>query len=322
MNKKTSAGSAVQFVDIEESQAGQRLDNFLLKTLKGLPRSRLYRIIRKGEVRVNKKRVKPEYKLCPGDILRIPPVNLKTDKTTPLVLSDDLKQKMETALLFENNNLLILNKPSGLAVHAGSGLRFGIIDIMRSIRPDETIELVHRLDRDTSGCLILSKNRATLLNLQGLMQANEIQKKYVAIVKGYWERSLDRINLPLKPQIMSNGEKRVYVDENGQSAQTRIDDIQLYRLGAIKMSMIKLRLLTGRTHQIRVHCQSQGHEIAGDNKYGDKSFNQSIKKMGVKRLLLHANELEIPRSAHNKALKISAPLPKAFSDLITEANEV
>jgi len=322
LNKKNSAATAVQFVDIDENQAGQRLDNFLLKTLKKLPRSRLYRIIRKGEVRVNKKRVKPEYKLCSGDSVRIPPVRLEHDESVPVVLSAEIKHRIETALLYENDSIIIVDKPTGMAVHSGSGLRFGIIDIMREIRPQQPVELVHRLDRDTSGCLLLSKNRESLLAMQRLLQGNEMQKKYMALVKGHWPEGLDQVDLALKPRVMPNGEKRVFVDAEGQIARTLIDDIKHYRHSGINYSLLRLRLQTGRTHQIRVHCQSQGHEIGGDNKYGDKTFNRVMKGLGIKRLLLHAYELEIPRTAHTNALKIKAPAPKEFNDLIQEEYEV
>lgn len=322
MSKKTFPASAVRFITIDENQTGQRLDNFLLKTLKKLPRSRLYRIIRKGEVRVNKKRVKPEYKLCAGDSLRIPPIRLDNENPGQAEISTTLKQKLELAILFENEHVIILDKPSGLAVHSGSGLRFGVIDILRASRPHQTLELVHRLDRDTSGCLMLSKNRKALLVMQRLLQGNEIRKSYLAMVKGHWNKSVDSIELPLKRQVMPNGETKVFVDERGQSAKTIIDQVTHFNHNGIKYSLIKLHLLTGRTHQIRVHCQSQGHEIAGDSKYFDRSFNQAMKALGVKRLLLHAFELEIPKNAHTKALKILAPEPVEFRMLSSDEQEI
>lgn len=304
--------SKVTFVDISESQDGQRIDNFLIKTLKNLPRSRLYRIIRKGEVRVNKKRIKPEYKLCIGDRVRIPPMQLDATDDTPAVIPDDLLRKVEGAILFENEGIIVLNKPPGLAVHSGSGLRYGAIDVLRQLRPEGDIELVHRLDRDTSGCLLFAKSRQSLLAMQGLFKTQALRKTYLAIVKGHWDASLTRIQHPLLKQTMSNGERKVFVDERGQQAHTEIKQVQPFSHAGVDYSLLTIRLLTGRTHQIRVHCKHEGHEIAGDQKYGDRAFNTRIKKIGGGRLLLHALELEIPENDHTKAMLIQAPVPQEF----------
>lgn len=315
MNKITSVAPVVQFLEISEKQAGQRLDNFLLKTLKTLPKSRLYRIIRKGEVRVNKKRVKPDYKLIPGDRLRIPPVRIKNHDEGKVVVPDSLLKRLDSAILYEDDDILVLNKPTGLAVHSGSGLRYGVIDVMRRLRHQHDIELVHRLDRDTSGCLLLAKNRTSLLAMQKLLQSNAMQKRYLAIVKGHWHKSLKRIDLPLLRQTMPNGEKRVFVDERGQNAFTSIEQIRHLSRKGIHYSLLKIRLLTGRTHQIRAHCQSQHHEIGGDMKYGERQFNRQMKGLGCKRLLLHAVELEIPENGYTKTLKITAPIPGDFVEI-------
>ena len=312
MKQKPADYSSVQFVEIGENQSGQRLDNFLLKTLKSLPRTRLYRIIRKGEVRVNKKRVKPEYKLRAADVVRIPPLRLDTGDSTAVKIPQDLLRKLEQRILFENKAIIVLDKPAGLAVHSGSGVRYGAIDAMRLLRNQTDIELVHRLDRDTSGCLIFAKNRESLLQMQRMLQANEISKTYQALVKGHWNRSCRMIDLPLKRQTMSNGERRVYVDDNGQPARTEIDAVEHGNNAGIAFSLLTIRLLTGRTHQIRVHCQSQQHEIAGDDKYGDREFNRKMKSLGCKRMLLHASQLEFPKSAYTKAMKINAPVPREF----------
>ncbi|MBT3204368.1 MAG: RluA family pseudouridine synthase [Gammaproteobacteria bacterium] len=306
--------SKVQFVDITESQEGQRIDNFLIKTLKNLPRSRLYRIIRKGEVRVNKKRIKPEYKLCIGDRVRIPPVKLEPTDDTPVVIPQDLLVKVNDAILFENKSIIILNKPSGLAVHSGSGLRYGAIDVLRELRNSD-IELVHRLDRDTSGCLLFAKTRQGLLAMQNLFKSQKLTKTYLAIVKGHWDRSVKDIQLPLLKQTMSNGERKVFVDERGQQAHTKIKEVTLFSKNGVDYSLLKIRLLTGRTHQIRVHCKSQNHEIGGDQKYGDRLFDKLIKKISGSRLLLHAAELEIPENDHTKSLLIKAPEPWEFKKL-------
>ena len=306
----------VRFVEINASSDGQRIDNFLLKTLKGLPKSRLYRIIRKGEVRVNKKRIKPEYKLKLGDQVRIPPLRLEAENDQEVKISDDLQALLESAILFENDAIIILNKPSGLAVHSGSGLRYGAIDALRVMRPNTDIELVHRLDRDTSGCLLFAKTRPALLAMQSLFQSSRMRKTYQAIVKGCWDSKVMRILSPLLKQTMPNGERRVYVDERGQKADTEIVSMQHYTKNNIDFSLLTIRLWTGRTHQIRVHCQSLGHEIAGDAKYGDREFNRQIKKLGAGRLLLHAAQLEIPQNDHTKELKIIAPQPREFELLI------
>lgn len=301
--------SKVQFVEITESNAGQRIDNFLIKTLKNLPRSRLYRIIRKGEVRVNKKRIKPEYKLRIADSVRIPPVFLEEPDDAPVVIPQDLLNKIELSVLFENDSIIVLNKPSGLAVHSGSGLRYGAIDVLRKLRPQYDIELVHRLDRDTSGCLLFAKTRQSLLAMQNLFKTQTLRKTYLAIVKGHWDASNRDIQLPLLKQTMPNGERKVFVDERGQQAHTKIEQVKHYSDNRVDYSFLKIQLLTGRTHQIRVHCKSQMHEIAGDTKYGDREFNKMMKKLGSGRLLLHAGELEIPQSAHTKKLCIKAPVP-------------
>ncbi len=308
--------SKVQFVEITESQEGQRIDNFLIKTLKKLPRSRLYRIIRKGEVRVNKKRIKPEYKLCIGDLVRIPPVHLEVAENAPIVIPDELLKKVESAILFENKSIIVLDKPSGLAVHSGSGLRYGAIDVLRQLRSGIDIELVHRLDRDTSGCLLFAKTRQSLLAMQNLFKTQQLRKTYLAIVKGHWDNSVTDIQLSLLKQTMPNGERKVFVDDRGQQAHTKIEQITHFCHEELRFSLLRIRLLTGRTHQIRVHCKSQNHEIAGDQKYGDRQFNRSIKKISAGRLFLHAVELEIPENDHTNGLTIKAPEPQELRKLI------
>ncbi|MDJ0834144.1 MAG: RluA family pseudouridine synthase [Gammaproteobacteria bacterium] len=312
MKQKPSDYSNVQFVEIGENQSGQRLDNFLLKTLKSLPRTRLYRIIRKGEVRVNKKRVKPEYKLRVADVVRIPPIRIDNQQPSAPKIPQGLIDQLEQQILFENHAIIILDKPAGLAVHSGSGVSYGAIDAMRLLRQQTDIELVHRLDRDTSGCLMFAKHRQSLLEMQRLLQSNEIGKTYQAVVKGHWDRSCRMIDLPLLRQTMPNGERRVYVDANGQPAQTEIVGVEHALVEGIEFSVLTIRLLTGRTHQIRVHCQSQQHQIAGDDKYGDREFNRQMKSLGCKRMLLHALQLEIPKTAYTKAMKLTAPVPREF----------
>lgn len=295
-------------IEITSSELDQRVDNFLIKTLKNIPRTRIYRIIRKGEVRVNKKRIKPDYKLKIGDQLRVPPVRTDLDSDKSTVISDRILQTVEDAILFENRHLLVIDKPAGLAVHSGSGVAFGVIDVMRQLRPDCDMELVHRLDRDTSGCLLLAKHRQSLLALQRCVQDNSLSKYYLAVVKGYWPDQLTEVSHRLKKMNLSNGERRVYADPGGQKALTLIVDNQSDDL----FSLLSIRLMTGRTHQIRVHCQTEGHEIAGDNKYGDRAFNRDMKKLGMKRLMLHASRLELPKTVFNAEIVINAPVPESF----------
>ena len=311
---KSQITSQVTFVEIDKTQVDQRLDNFLLKTLKSVPKTRVYRIIRKGEVRVNKKRCKPEYKLKIGDIVRVPPVRIDQTHDIENYIAPDLIRNVEKAILFENKHLLIINKPSGLAVHSGSGINFGVIDIMRRLRPDTEIELAHRLDRDTSGCLLLAKHRQSLLAMQRCFLDNSLSKTYIAAVKGNWSPNKKEVSVPLKKVTLSNGERRVLVDPAGQVALTQIVDSQQ----KTDYSILTIQLMTGRTHQIRVHCQSQGHEIIGDTKYGDINFNKVMKKKGVKRLMLHASRLELPHSEFNEELVINADIPDIFNQLMNK----
>jgi 23S rRNA pseudouridine955/2504/2580 synthase len=297
---------SVQMLEVGTDQLGQRLDNYLFKLLKQVPRTRIYRIIRKGEVRVNKKRIKPDYKLRMGDLIRVPPVYNETPDEP--VISDKWLKLIESAILFENQHLIVIDKPAGVAVHSGSGVPFGVIDIIRLLRPDSEMELVHRLDRDTSGCLLLARHRQSLLSLQQTIKKGSLVKIYTAVVKGVWNKECRDITHRLKKMQMSNGERRVYVDAEGQQAHTRI----LEHSSNGQCSRLSIQLLSGRTHQIRVHCQAEGHEIVGDNKYGDRQFNQQMKKQGLKRLMLHASRLEVPASEFHHDLIINAPLPDSF----------
>jgi len=303
--------TAVRLLEITAAQVDQRLDNFLLKQLGKMPRNRIYRIIRKGEVRVNKKRCKPDYKLQIGDQVRIPPVRLESDLREKSKPPKHLLTSLEQAIIFENNHILVINKPAGLAVHAGSGVDYGVIDAMRLLRPADDIELVHRLDRDTSGCLLLARHRQALLAMQVILQDKSISKKYNAAVKGNWQRDLTEISHALKKIHLSNGERRMRVDAAGKQALSRI---KLLHGGGL-FSLIRVELVTGRTHQIRVHCQAEGHPIAGDDKYGDTEFNRAMRKLGVRRLMLHASSIELPAGKYTPETVINAPLPAEFEQL-------
>lgn len=307
--------SGVTFVEIDRTQVDQRLDNFLLKTLKTVPKTRVYRIIRKGEVRVNKKRCKPEYKLKMGDVVRVPPVRIDQTHDAESYIAPTLIESVEKSILFENKHLILINKPSGLAVHSGSGINFGVIDIMRRLRPDTEIELAHRLDRDTSGCLLLAKHRQSLLAMQRCFLDNSLTKTYLAAVKGSWPQNKKEVSVSLKKVTLPNGERRVLVDPAGQSALTKV--IESQHKG--DYSILTIQLMTGRTHQIRVHCQSQGHELIGDTKYGDIDFNKTMKKKGFKRLMLHASRLELPRTEFCDEIVINAETPNVFNQLINNS---
>ena len=302
-------------VEISAAQLNQRLDNFLIKQLDNVPRTRIYRIIRKGEVRVNKKRSKPDYKLQIGDQVRIPPVHMDQRKPRKARPPATLVSKIEQAVLYQNRDILIVNKPAGLAVHAGSGVDYGLIDVMRLLYPNTEIELVHRLDRDTSGCLLLAKNRQALLGMQALLQERQLNKNYTAVVQGYWPQEIAEISQPLKKFHLPNGERRVRVDPAGKPALSRI---KLLRGGKF-YSIIQVELVTGRTHQIRVHCQAQGHPIAGDDKYGDSDFNRNLRRRGIRRLMLHASSLELPLCVYTSEIVINAPLPAEFELLLADA---
>jgi 23S rRNA pseudouridine955/2504/2580 synthase len=312
LNLNKPLKSAVSLVDISAAQLDQRLDNFLFKQLGDVPRTRIYRLIRKGEVRVNKKRCKPEYKLQIGDQVRIPPLHVEAEASDNLRPSPRLLAQLKQAILFENPHILVLDKPAGLAVHSGSGVSYGIIDAMRLLRPDDDIELVHRLDRDTSGCLMFARHRQALLALQKMLQDGSLRKHYCAVVKGSWPAQLTEINLALKKFHLPNGERRVCVDAAGKPALSRVQVLQSGK----QYSVIRVELVSGRTHQIRVHCQAMGHEIAGDDKYGDADFNRAMRQRNVRRLMLHAASLELPHSDYTPDIVINAPLPKPFELLM------
>ncbi len=300
-DSKPAVAPKVQNVQIDEDRAGQRIDNFLLSVLKGVPKSRIYRILRKGEVRVNKGRIKASYRLQAGDNVRIPPVRLgepsKAADPGQRVLS-----LLENSILVEEKGFLVLNKPSGLAVHGGSGLNYGVIEALRALRPDAPyLELVHRLDRDTSGALIIAKKRSVLRELHALLRGEGgkgegMEKKYLALVKGRWEGGKRRIDAPLLKNTLKSGERVVRVSEEGKSALSLFEPVTIYS----NSSLVEVSLLTGRTHQIRVHAESIGSPIAGDEKYGDEKFNRAMKDFGLKRLFLHAKSVAFTLSGSDK----------------------
>ncbi len=308
--------SAVSLVEISSAQINQRLDNFLARRLGNVPRSRIYRIIRKGEVRVNKKRSKPDYKLQAGDRVRIPPLRIDSTASNEARIPPTLLGELEAAILFENEHVIVIDKPSGLAVHAGSSVRFGVIDAMRRLRPGVDVELVHRIDRDTSGCLLLAKHRAALLAMQQALKDGSLHKNYFAVVKGSWPPERTLLQHSLKKYHLPNGERRVRVDAAGKPATSRV---AVVKSGPF-FSIIRVEILTGRTHQIRVQCQTEGHPIAGDDKYGDASFNRAMRGQGFRRLMLHASSLELPAGEFTPEKVVNAALPLEFERLFAGDN--
>ncbi len=302
----------VRYIDIEPDQAGQRIDNFLRTALKGAPKSLIYRLLRKGEVRVNKKRIKPEYKLQGGDTVRIAPVRLP-EKGEAAPVSDSLLSHLESAVIFEDDRLMVLNKPSGLAVHGGSGVSLGLIEAVRKLRPDARfLELVHRLDRDTSGCIMIAKKRSMLRVLHEALRERKVTKIYQALVVGRWESRHKRIDAPLLRAEVRSGERFVKVDAEGKASVT--DYKVLRRFGELA-TLVEARPKTGRTHQIRVHCQFTGHPIVGDIKYTADEDNQQFRDLGFRRLMLHAAGLVVSLPQGEK-FEVSAPLDSALTDLL------
>ena len=298
----------VQKILISSEYAGQRLDNFLMTFLKGVPRTRIYRIIRKGEIRINQGRVKPDYRLQDGDLLRIPPVRRDEEKRSDLSLSDNTRkiQSLLENILYEDEGLLVINKPAGIAVHGGSGISFGVIEALRHERGDKKpLELVHRLDRDTSGCLMIAKRRSTLRAIHAQLQNTEVEKVYWALVKGHWKGGA-KVTAPLKKNQLSSGERIVRVSEEGQWAETEFRVLKEFS----KATLMEARPKTGRTHQIRVHAAYVGNPIACDDKYGDASFDQEMKKFGISRLFLHARQITLKLPGSEERLTIEAPLDK------------
>lgn len=301
-NSVTSTPARVEFVEVSDGFAGQRIDNFLISHLKGTPKTLIYRILRKGEVRVNKGRIKPEYRLQAGDLIRIPPLRLPPPDSPPTV-AQGLLERLEAAIVYEDNQMLVVNKPAGIAVHGGSGLQFGIIEAFRQLRPQcSELELVHRLDRDTSGLLMLAKKRSQLRRLHAALRDGSIDKGYMALVAGSWPTARKQVNAPLRRSNLRSGERMVEVNPEGKESLTRFRVQQ--RFGSFA-TLVEASPVTGRTHQIRVHALYAGHPIAGDSKYGDDDFSKEIRQLGGKRLFLHAHHLRIPQD-DGASLELSA----------------
>lgn len=294
----------VKFITIHEEAADQRIDNFLFTLLKGVPKSRIYRGLRKGEFRVNSGRVSADYRLSVNDKVRIPPIQVAERKEAgqpPIRLLKEL----ESQILYEDEHLIVLNKLSGIPVHGGSGVSWGLIEVLRKLRPQtKTLELIHRLDRETSGCLLIAKRRSALLEWHHLLTHRQVKKEYTLLVKGQWDSKKKVVDLPLKKNVLQSGERMVTVDSEGKAAETHFRILQSFDTA----TLLSANLITGRTHQIRVHTAAMGHPIAGDEKYGDKRFNQLMRKKGLKRLFLHCSSMQRRHKTEDTFQGITAPL--------------
>ncbi|MEG4314373.1 23S rRNA pseudouridine(955/2504/2580) synthase RluC [Pseudomonas sp. FIP_A4] len=312
-----SQTSGVQMLEVAPELAGQRIDNFLRTQLRGVPKTLIYRILRKGEVRVNKGRVKPEYKLQAGDLVRVPPLRL-AERDEPEPLAQGLLERLEAAIVYEDKALIVLNKPAGIAVHGGSGLSYGVIEALRQLRPDaKELELVHRLDRDTSGLLMIAKKRSMLRHLHQALRGDGVDKRYMALVRGRWETSKKQVNAPLLKNTLRSGERMVEVTEDGKEALTLFRVLR--RFGDFA-TLVEARPVTGRTHQIRVHARHAGHSIAGDSKYGDEEFTREIRELGGKRLFLHAYALRVPLPDGGE-LALEAPVDEVWARTLEKLGE-
>jgi 23S rRNA pseudouridine955/2504/2580 synthase len=297
--------------------AGQRVDRVLARFLPDVPRSRLFRLLRKGEVRLNGKRVAGEARTAEGDVLRVPPVMLappppSSETAVPRVPTKLLDQ-IKRAIIHEDERLLVIDKPSGIAVHGGSGIGFGVIELLRAARPDENLELVHRLDRDTSGCLLVARKRSTLRALHALLREESFDKRYLAMLRGKWELGKKLIDAPLRTDLRVGGERTVKVAADGKESASEFKVVQFFGRLA---TLVEVRLMTGRTHQIRVHAAYAGHPVAGDDKYGDAAFNEQMKSFGLNRIFLHAHSIGYQDPERHVDVAISAPLPPTLKQVL------
>ena len=307
-----STNQQVRLLVIDAEQEGQRIDNFLKTQLKGVPKSLIYRIVRKGEVRVNKKRIKPEYKLEIGDEVRIPPVRVAEENALPSAKLSSI-QALEAQILYEDEALIVLNKPAGMAVHGGSGLSFGVIEGLRALRPESRfLELVHRLDRDTSGCLLVAKRRSALKSLHEQLRLKSMCKQYAALVRGQWQNHVKVVNAPLLKNVLQSGERIVRVNPEGKPSETRFRVMMRFA----EATLVEASPITGRTHQIRVHTAHTGHPIACDDKYGEAEFDARMRALGLQRLFLHASRVTFVHPGSQKEMSFEAPLDPHLQQLL------
>lgn len=296
---------------VDENSSGQRLDNFLNRELKGVPRTRLYKALRKGEIRVNKGRVKADYRLVTGDVVRIPPLRTPAPSDPPTIPRYWAEQ-LEQRIVYEDGNLLVVDKPSGLAVHGGSGLNFGMIECLRQMRDrDRYLELVHRLDRDTSGLIMVARRPAMLRELHRQLREDKVDKRYLALVVGKWPRNLSRVEAPLDKNVLQSGERMVRVAKEGKPSVTEFSVVERFA----EATLVEARPITGRTHQIRVHAQHAGFPLLGDSKYSSDRGEALASRLGLKRLFLHARALRI-RLPDTGWLELEAPLGDELESIL------
>lgn len=332
---------AVRHVEVTAERAGQRLDNFLIRLLGDVPRSHIYRLVRRGEVRVNGRRAKPDQRLESQDSVRLPPLRVEATPQ-PRRPSPQLLERVAQAISHEDERLIVIDKPAGLAVHGGSGLSFGIIEALRALRPQEELELVHRLDRDTSGCLLVARRRSALRILHELLREGRVEKGYLALVRGDWALGRKRIEAPLRTDLRVSGERTVKVHPTGKAAVSEFRPVQFLGArskgreragcpagtqgpvgaqgpvrthGPVRATLVEVALHTGRTHQIRVHAAHAGHPVAGDEKYGDEAFNTAMRERGLERMFLHSHRVsfEWPQGG---TFSVSAPLPAELREVL------
>jgi 23S rRNA pseudouridine955/2504/2580 synthase len=308
---------SVSWLTVDENATGQRIDNFLLRILKGVPKSHVYRILRSGEVRVNKGRVGPDVRLAPGDVIRVPPVRTAAPPRAPVARS------FKPGILFEDEWLFGVDKPAGLAVHGGSGIALGLIEQLRAARPDARfLELAHRLDRETSGVLLVAKKRAALTGLHAQLRDGEIDKRYLALVRGPWKDAARVVDVPLHKFSTREGERRVRAEPSGRASMTIFRLERAWPARVPPVALLEAELKTGRTHQIRVHLAHLGHALAGDDKYGDFAWNRELAREGLKRMFLHAREVTFAHPASGNPIVVASPLPEAHSRFLTGLGRV
>ncbi len=321
MNQNNTIGaSAASNVTVDEASDGQRIDNFLAKTLKGVPKSHIYRILRSGEVRVNKGRIDASYKLVLNDVVRVPPIRVAANDKE--VFSAPATSVLESTIIFEDDALLVIDKPAGFAVHGGSGVSRGVIEQLRMERPKaKFLELVHRLDRETSGVLMLAKKRVALVALHEMIRNNQTDKRYLMLVAGEWTEKKKRVTLDLQKYVLPNGERRVNVvtdKSKDKHDQAQVSETIFYLKNSFEgFSLLEAQLITGRTHQLRVQLAHLGFPILGDDKYGDFANNKALAKKGLKRMFLHSAETNLRHPVSGDKLKLIAPLPVDLQKFMT-----
>ena len=302
----------VRYCKVSSDESEQRIDNYLTSRLKGMPKSRIYRLLRKGEVRVNKKRIAPSYRLQAGDEVRIPPVFL-AEQAKQVAPSRETISHLANRIIYEDDNFLIINKPCGMSVHAGSTVRVGVVEALRHLYPKlVNLELAHRLDSETSGCLVLAKKKRILREVHALLREGQVTKIYWALTKGQWQAEQLRVELALHKHYREGGKHVVEVNRHGKSALTVFHVLKEFN----QASLMEVRLHTGRTHQIRVHATHQGHPIAGDDRYGEAEFNKLMRHLGLKRMFLHARSIEFTLPSQEQRIKVEAPLDTELEAII------